>query len=87
MTSWYKLLETERDKREDYTPIVGCTRSVFEMQKLFHDGHGGGEGPDPVPFIMWTEKRVYFSKSYDEIYFSCDSLPRDYSTDEESRHI
>ena len=61
-TTWRKELETAfAEDGEDFSKMV-CTLDDAGLDKEFHDGYGGSEGP---AFTAWGEKWVYFPIVYD----------------------
>lgn len=78
--SWNEMVQSLREEVGDDTPVVAlvvqkpdpeytgnkirCTpeEAAVEMDRKFYSGYGGTEG---APFILWTEKGVFFPVVYD----------------------
>ena len=72
-TTLLKLLEESMQQHgETMNDMVHCTITGEQLRLEFNHAFGTGEG---IPFILWTQKSVYYSHHYDGLCYVA-RLPR-----------
>ena len=84
MTAWDDLIKKERDAYQDDTPIIKIILGKPDEYELEQNPNSGSLTADECgilgvnydrAFNLWTEKRIYFTLSFDgEVWV--ESLPR-----------
>lgn len=60
---WREMIAAEMSKRgEDWSMVAAVSPADLDLDLQFDSGYGRREGK---PFLLWTERRVYFSLDYD----------------------
>lgn len=62
MTTWRKLLESERQDRGDISEIVYVAPNELVLDTEFDSGYGSEQGE---AILVWSERYVYFPVCYD----------------------